>query len=117
MPISGLVLTLSDDPTLRASALEAVSGNVKIEPGRLARQRLPSVVDTASSCEDKAVWEWLHELPGVLFVDLVSADYSEDEPEPPMRDQEAVSHTPGCGSERSGARSPCIRPVREGERS
>jgi nitrate reductase NapAB chaperone NapD len=80
VPVSGLVLTLSRDPDDAAAALCALRGHPAIEVGRAQGQRLPIVADTRAEEEDKAVWEWLHTLEGVLFVDLVSADSSDDPP-------------------------------------
>lgn len=94
MPISGLVLTLSSESRLRDAALRALSDHRSIEPGNAERNRLPIVVDTPTSYDDKGVWEWLHELPGVLFVDLVCTDNSEDEITPELPSPE-IPRSPG----------------------
>lgn len=78
MPVSGLVLTLSRDPELREAALTALRGDASIEMGGLLEHRLPIAVDTPTSEADHALWQWLHALPGVLFVDLVSTDTTQD---------------------------------------
>lgn len=78
MPVSGLVLTLEADDERREGALAALRRCASIEVGERHGQRLPIVVDTESSDEDKAVWEWLRSLPGVAFVDVVCVDSSED---------------------------------------
>ncbi|TVQ62275.1 MAG: hypothetical protein EA379_05430 [Phycisphaerales bacterium] len=80
MPVSGLVLTLSRNDADRAAALTALDRREGVSIGEPQGHRLPIVVDTPCSEDDRAVWEWLHTLPGVLFVDLVCADASEDAP-------------------------------------
>jgi len=80
MPVSGLVLTLGELDSERDAAVHALRDRPEITLGDAQGRRLPIVVDTHCDDEDKAIWEWLHELRGVLFVDLVSADLSEDPP-------------------------------------
>ena len=80
MPVSGLVLTLSRNDAHRVDALAALGRHPSVDVGEAQGSRLPIVVDTDNSEDDRAVWEWLHTLPGVLFVDLVCADASEDAP-------------------------------------
>ena len=81
MPVSGLILSLNDDRRLRDGALEAIKHHNAVSLGEMQGQRLPIVVDTPDSDADREVWRWLHELPGVLFVDLVCTDASDDAPE------------------------------------
>ena len=78
MPVSGLVLTLSTDTLKRESALAALRRHRCIEIGQASEHRLPIAVDTPDSDADRQVWSWLHELPGVEFVDLVCADSGAD---------------------------------------
>jgi len=78
MPVSGLVLTLSREESCRREALSALYEHASIAIGELVAHRLPIVVDTPSCEEDQAIWEWLQELPGVVFVDLVCTDATED---------------------------------------
>lgn len=78
MPVSGLVLTLETDDERCEGAFAALRRCASIEVGERHGRRLPIVVDTESSEKDKAVWEWLHSLPGVAFVDVVYVDSSED---------------------------------------
>lgn len=79
MPVSGLVLTLSRNETDRASALAALRDHPALALGEAAAHRLPVVADTPDSVQDQALWDWLRELPGVLFVDLVCTDSSADD--------------------------------------
>jgi nitrate reductase NapAB chaperone NapD len=80
MPVSGLVLTLSDDQARRDAALAALGENPSLSLGVLLHQRLPVAMDTINSEMDKELWNWISSLPGVLFIDLVCADFSTDGP-------------------------------------
>lgn len=83
MPVSGLVLTLSEVLSDRQRAIDALKHEPAIHLGPIQGHRVPIVLDTPSSDADKTMWEWLHMLPGILFVDLVSTDSSADDLEMP----------------------------------
>lgn len=83
MPVSGLIISLSEDRRERDGALQAIKHHNAISTGEPQGLRLPVVVDTPCSEADREVWLWLHELPGVLFVDLVCTDASDDPPHAP----------------------------------
>ncbi|GAA4443507.1 hypothetical protein GCM10023156_00650 [Novipirellula rosea] len=83
MPISGLVVTLSDNDTERANALNSLRRDPRIElgisePEQRHAMRIPIVVDTQSNDEDKQVWQWLNELTGVVFVDVALVGFESD---------------------------------------
>lgn len=78
MPVSGLVLSLTDDAPQRALALAALHEHAAIEVGEAHGSRIPIVVDTANQETDMEVFAWLGSVPGILFVDLVCTDSSED---------------------------------------
>jgi len=80
MPVSGLVLTLTDAAPAREQALATVRSHPAVDVGEPCGGRVPIVVDTLDSEADKEMWEWLGALPGVLFVDLVCTDSSADPP-------------------------------------
>jgi hypothetical protein len=91
MPVSGLVLTLSSDAERTSAAISELRSHPSIVIGDLAGPKLPIVVDTPTSEDDRAVWEWLHSLPGIRFVELVCADVSADtttNPSPERRPRE-----------------------------
>jgi hypothetical protein len=87
MPISGLLITLDRDPSKRTSAIAALQQHPSIDLGEGEDHRLPIVVDTPSSDDDRAVWDWLHEQPGITFVDVVYVHFDEDEHEEASRHQ------------------------------
>jgi len=70
MPVSGLVLSLRDEPQLRAETLAVMGGDSRITVGVCEGNRLAIVLDTCSSEEDQRLWAWLESLPGVLFVEV-----------------------------------------------
>ncbi len=70
MPVSGLVLTLSPDPTLRHRTLEQLARRPQVEVAPADGNRLPIVLDTPEPETDKRCWRWLHELEGVEHVDV-----------------------------------------------
>jgi hypothetical protein len=76
--ISGWVVTLSLDPGLAQAAIDALRRHQAIEMGEVAGHRAPVVVETDDRDETSAVWEWLHSLPGVLFVDVAFLHFDED---------------------------------------
>lgn len=79
MPISGLLITLDRDSDKRARALAALQHHHAIDIGEGRDHRVPVVVDTPSSDEDRAVWDWLHEQPGITFVDVVYVHFDQDQ--------------------------------------
>ncbi|MCC6646042.1 MAG: hypothetical protein IT374_10780 [Polyangiaceae bacterium] len=83
MPIGALVVTLDPDPARRAAALLALSADARVTVGEPRGGRLPVVSDTATLEEGDRLFRELAEVPGVLFVDVVSVDFSDLEGETP----------------------------------
>jgi hypothetical protein len=79
MAVSALVLTLSEDAAERARALSVLRATPTITLGDLADLRLPIVTETPTARDGAALAEWLLEVPGVHLVDLVFADFSNEE--------------------------------------
>ena len=79
MPVSGLVLSLCDGPQPRADALSAIHGERRITMGVLDANRLAIVLDTASSEEDRQLWDWLGSLAGVSFVEVAFVGFEQPE--------------------------------------
>ena len=82
MPVSGLVVTLSNDPDRGAEAINAIDAEPSLEIGTTVSQRMAVVMDTQSSEADKALWNWLQSLPGVVFVDVAMVGFEETDAEP-----------------------------------
>lgn len=77
MPVSGLVLTLDESPLLQASARAALGSDARITLGDAIERRLPVVTETESLTEGEELAEEIARMPGVLFVDVVSIDFSD----------------------------------------
>ena len=77
MPVSGLAITLTEDREQQEAALAALRAHPNIEVGQQHGHRLPIVVDTETDEADKDVWRWLHEQPGVRFVDVVTVHHDD----------------------------------------
>lgn len=79
MPVSGLVVSLGDEPRPRAEALAVIGREARITVGVLEANRLAIVLDTVSTEEDRHLWEWLGSLPGVLFVEVAFVGFEQQD--------------------------------------
>jgi len=79
MPVSGMVLVLSDEPAVRDSALEALEREPGLTLGQRVGDRLPLVAETSSTPTCMALLERLATIEGVRAVLPVFHDFS-DEP-------------------------------------
>ena len=78
MPISALVLTLSDEAESREEALRALEADPRLTVGKLQNTQLPVVVDTETMFEGiDLVRTELPEIGGVTYVHVVSVDFSD----------------------------------------
>jgi len=73
--ISGLVLTLSIDPELAASAIEALQTHPELELGEMADRWIPVTVCSGNT---KAIHRWLEETPGIEMVDVAFVSTEQD---------------------------------------
>jgi hypothetical protein len=78
MTTSGLVLTLEQDDRTRAAVIAKLERDSRITLGQDMSGRLPIVTETAAPQESEALFDWLLELPGVCFVDVVYVDFGRD---------------------------------------
>lgn len=75
MPVSGLVIVLSDPNT---DAIAAIRANARFVIGDgPVNGRLPVVLDTKTEAEDRAQMRWLEALPGVALVEVAYHDFSD----------------------------------------
>lgn len=79
MTISGLVVTLSDEPDARSEALSHIARDCRLTTGELVRNRLPLVAETDDEREGEALVDALLDVPGIRFVDLISVHFCCDE--------------------------------------
>lgn len=73
MPISGLVISMVNQPQSQRDTIQSIASDSRIEIGVVESGRVAIVSETESSQEDKALWQWLQELPGVVHIDLAFA--------------------------------------------
>lgn len=79
MTVSGLVLTLDNDPIARARAWAALTEDPRVLCGEVHGLRLPVVTEAATLEEAEALCEALARLPGIQFVDVVSISFDQEE--------------------------------------
>jgi hypothetical protein len=78
MPVSGLVVSLCQEPQARAEAIEAIGREPRITMGTQEGNRLAVVLDTDSSQQDQQIWQWLRSLPGVSLLEVAFVGFEED---------------------------------------
>ena len=94
MPVSGLVVSLSDEPNPRVAALVVIGREPRITVGVSAGNRLAIVLDTDSSEQDKQLWDWLDSLPGVSFLEVAFVGFDQ-----PKRNQGGETQSPRHNSQ------------------
>ncbi|MEW5852689.1 MAG: hypothetical protein AB2A00_28145 [Myxococcota bacterium] len=82
MPVSALVITLSDDVDEREHALSVLGAHAGLVLGpEQAGRRVPAVLETATLGEGiRRLEEELPLVRGVRFIDVVSVDFSDVDP-------------------------------------
>ncbi len=86
MAISGLVLILNDSQNNLEQVCSRLSADKRFETGRPFRNRLPVVLTTDSTREDRDACEWLESLDAVEQVEVVFVECTSDpEAEQPGR--------------------------------
>ena len=77
MCISGLIITLTEQPTEAAIAIRRLSADARIMLGRQERYLLPAALEAGSDSEAEDVVRWMNDLPGVRKVDVVYVRFAE----------------------------------------
>ena len=78
MPVSGLVVTLSDDEKKSAQATLALKVDSRLTIGERQKNRLPVVAETETIGEgSRLVRQELLEVDGVIFVDVVTVNFED----------------------------------------
>ncbi len=90
MSISGLVLTLTEDTEAVDAALRTMALDPMIEVGEIIGPRLPVVVDAPDRATDRAVFERLRELPGVVCVDVAYVWFEDPEADAASKQADAA---------------------------
>lgn len=76
--VSALVLTLSEDPSVRARVLDDLRRHPRLSLGEPVERRLPVVAETDDAGQGASLCEELGEWPGVVRVDVVSIEIDEE---------------------------------------
>ncbi len=79
MITSGLVITLSLDAALAAQVIPTLSTRHEFTPGERNDRWLPVAMEARDDAESRELHDWLHALPGVEFVDVVSVHFEDSE--------------------------------------
>ena len=74
MSISGLLITLTDDPNASETAISTLKADPRIDVGERRGPYLPVVADTTGKHQNQCLWDELNKLAGVINVNLVFAD-------------------------------------------
>jgi hypothetical protein len=80
MPISGLLITLTEDTRLAEEAVAALAARPEIMVGTRQQQWLPVAVDGRDYNHSREIHEWIGSQPGVAFVDITSINFETDSP-------------------------------------
>jgi hypothetical protein len=86
MPISGLLITLTEDHSLAEQAVVALSARPEIMVGTRQQQWLPLAVDGRDYAHSREVHEWIGSQPGVVFVDITSIYFETGSPDTRTRE-------------------------------
>jgi len=89
MPVSGIALTLHEDPTLARQALTDLRSDTRVALGDGHGRWLPVVVETPDARAARDAHAWIESLPGVVYADVVYVGFPEAEDAPPRRDEES----------------------------
>lgn len=77
MPVVGLLVTLSEDAVAAEAARAWLAADPRFELGPAEGRRLAAVMDTPDRAADRAAWDDLASLPGLLAAEPVYADLSD----------------------------------------
>jgi hypothetical protein len=80
MPVSGVVITLTDRPDAASGFADACSDDARITLGDRSDNRWPIALDTPSADESEQLHEWLLALPSVQLTDVVYVAFDDESP-------------------------------------
>lgn len=78
MAVSGLVITLSSDETQAAAVIGALDADPRLTVGSRSGRRVPLVAETPGPDEDRVLWGWLREHPGIENVEVAFVGFDQD---------------------------------------
>lgn len=86
MPVSGLLITLSTEEHLAEEVVQCLQARREILIGARQQQWLPVAVDGRDETHSREVHDWIVQLRGVAFVDVVSVHFEEVAEAPSLRE-------------------------------
>lgn len=78
MPVSGLVITFSSNTADHGEVLEQLADEPAIEVGDVCGAKVAIVVDTDTREQDRKIWNWVRDLPGVAMVDVAFVGFDDE---------------------------------------
>jgi hypothetical protein len=98
MSISGLRITLADDPGASESAVRALRADHRIELGERRGPCLPVVSETPDHLADRRLWRELNEHDGIVNVDVVFIHFDDEVAARPGGAGEVRAESPGTST-------------------
>ncbi len=92
MSISGLVVTLSEDPGTSELAMKLLTLDRRLCVGERFGRRVAVMAETPSVEADRSLWDELCTMPGVEFVDVAYVGL----------DDQATAHSPPLATPKEG---------------
>ncbi len=77
MAISGIVLTLCDDPAAAESAIGSLSHDSRITLGERFERRIAAIAETPNAQADQDLWDDLRSTHGIVNVDVTFVGFDE----------------------------------------
>ncbi|MEZ4269130.1 MAG: hypothetical protein R3F39_22470 [Myxococcota bacterium] len=77
MPILGAVVMLSREPDKAQRVVEALSADPRITLGDLFSGVLPIALEVSNKQDERELWQWILDTPGVSDLGLVFSDFSD----------------------------------------
>jgi Ni/Fe-hydrogenase subunit HybB-like protein/nitrate reductase NapAB chaperone NapD len=77
MPILGAVVILSREPAEAQRVVAALSADPRITLGDLFSGTLPVALEVADKQDERELWQWILDTPGVIDLGLVFSDFSD----------------------------------------
>lgn len=88
MPITGLLLTLSDEPNLQQEVFTHLQRRAELQTGPLVGRWLPVALATDSDAQCRELHDWMLSVSGVEYVDVVCVNFEEMH-DPPLESANA----------------------------
>lgn len=77
MPVLGAVVMLSREPAKANRVVEALRADPRITVGALFSGVLPVALEVANKHDERELWQWILDTPGVTDLGLVFSDFSD----------------------------------------